>query len=86
MTEYWLATRDGSSVRLVDGGHSSPDGVVKAQKLMRRIFRDDEQYVMAAVSPVPEIDVEINEQAADDCAALVDWARAAAVPEKGKEQ
>lgn len=65
-----------TSVRLVDGCHGSPEGVVKAAKLMGRIFRDEGPWVMVKVEPLPDMGVPINEQAAQDCANLLaEWGR-----------
>lgn len=78
---YWLgrveeqdempASGTKTSVRLVDGCHDGPEGVVKAAKLMARIFRDTGPWVMVKVEPLPDLDVSVNEQAAQTCAHLV---------------
>jgi len=72
---YFLALQrpDGWPNEIIDGPHSSPEGVAKAMALHDRIFGRDEaaSYVMVEAQPVPEITTEINEEAADECARLV---------------
>ncbi len=70
---FWLAEMSGPmSVRLIDGCHDSPEGVAAAAKLHRRIFgKAGDEWVMVEISPAPDIDVAINEQAADDCARML---------------
>jgi hypothetical protein len=78
MTEscrYFLAERDGPmAVRLVDGCHDSPEGVMQALKLHRRIFGREADWCMVEIHTLPDLDPPINEAAADDCAHLVRWA------------
>lgn len=64
---YYLAQPSGPmSVRLVDGCHSSPKGVVEAAKIYQSIFGDEGPWVMVAVSDVPEdLEVEIDEESAE---------------------
>jgi hypothetical protein len=69
---YWLARGSGQHFELVDGCHSSPDGVVQAAKLHHRIFGAEDDWFMVKVEPLPPWgDAPINEQAASDCAALI---------------
>jgi hypothetical protein len=65
---------DPMNVEMLDGPHDSPEGVAQAAKLFKRMFskKEFEGYVMVEVSEVPDTDIEINEQAADDLARLVD--------------
>lgn len=72
---YWLAQETGQgNVRLVDGSHDSPEGVAKAAKLMQRIFRDDGPWLMVEIHAMPDIDVSINEEAAQAVGNLVaEW-------------
>lgn len=76
---YWLARIDANGhVETVDGCHSTPDGVAQAAKLHHRIFGAEDEWFMVKIEPIPAwADVQINEQAAADCAALL-----AAVEEK----
>jgi hypothetical protein len=78
MSEYWLAQELPRakglyrSVALIDGCHSSPDGVAQAKKLMQRIFGEEgTEYIMVTLDPVPDKDIPINEEAAAICAAAV---------------
>jgi hypothetical protein len=74
---YWLAETVGPmAMRLIDGCHDSPEGVAKAAKLHQRIFGVSAPsargpWIMVEISPVPDVDVAINEQAADECRALL---------------
>ena len=68
--DYWLAAAEmsphgyASAVRLVDGPHSKPEGVAQAAKLIRVLrLSAIERPVMVAVSPVPDVDVPVNEKA-----------------------
>lgn len=70
---YWLATlnKDGS-IRDVDGCHSTPESVAQAAKLHHRIFGKEDDWFMIKVEPIPPWgNAQINEQAAADCAHLV---------------
>jgi hypothetical protein len=70
---YFLARRsEPMEVELVDGCHSSPEGVAKAAKLLGRIFRDEGPWIMVELHPMPDLDPPINEDAARDCAYLID--------------
>lgn len=58
----------------LDGGHSDIEGVVRAKKLIQRIFagRDNgEKFYAIQVLEIPDLDPAINEEAAGICAALV---------------
>jgi hypothetical protein len=78
---YWLARETGGrGVELVDGCHDSPEGVAKAAKLMGRIFRDEGPWLMVELHPMPDLDPPINEEAARDCAYLVDEFGPGSVP------
>lgn len=72
---YYLALQrpDGWPNEIVDGPHSTPEGVVKALAIYERIMGRDESlsYVMVSAEPVPETTVEINEEAADECARIM---------------
>lgn len=76
---YWLARalpkRDGvvenRRVELVDGCHGDPEGVVKAARLHERIFDQEGPWLMVTIADVPDLAVEINEDAAETCAALM---------------
>ncbi len=63
---YFLAVFNGESLVTLDGDHSKIEGVAEAKKLMRalRLRNDGDEYVMLTISPVPDIDVPINEEAA----------------------
>lgn len=77
MTEksYYLALQrpDGWPNEIVDGPHSTPEGVAKAQVIYERIMGKDEgqNYMMVSAEPLPELTVEINEEAAAECARLL---------------
>lgn len=72
-TKYYLAKMTGlMAIALLDGQHAEPEGVAQAAKLYRRIFNEDTSgYVMVAVDDVPDINVPIDEEAADICARSV---------------
>lgn len=70
---YFLAEQTGPmSIRLVDGCHEAPEGVAKAAKLHGRIFGSTGPWLMVEITPVPDIDVPINEDAAGTCRDLID--------------
>lgn len=55
-------------VKLSDGSHREPEGVVQAAKIINSInfLRDPrKEYVMVTIEQVPEIKVEINQEASD---------------------
>lgn len=69
---YFLARASGPmSVELVDGCHGSPEGVAKAAKLLRHIFRDEGPWLMVELHAMPDVDPPINEDAANTCAHLI---------------
>jgi hypothetical protein len=69
---YYLARQAGPmSLELVDGCHGDPAGVAKAAKLHGHIFGSEGPWIMVELRPVPDIDVQIDEDAAATCAALV---------------
>jgi hypothetical protein len=70
---YWLGRETApGKVDLVDGCHDGPEGVAQAAKLFSRIFRDEGPWVMVEIHPMPDLDPPINEDAARDCAYLID--------------
>lgn len=69
---YLVGFKDGRAVD-IDGSHELIEGVVKAKKLIGKIFpnKDVDFWAMITVSRVPDWDVEINEEAAQQCADMV---------------
>ncbi len=69
----YLARQTGPmAVELVDGGHDLPEDVARAAKLQDRIFGDNGPWVMVQVHEIPTVEVSINEEAAADCARMVE--------------
>jgi hypothetical protein len=55
----------------VDGGHDDIEGVVKARRLYNTIFADKgAKFKAIKIVDIPDIDVAINEEAANTCAEL----------------
>jgi hypothetical protein len=66
-----LAIGEGMQVEIVDGGHSTVQGVITAAELASRISNDERPWLMVRIMDMPDMDPPINEQAADDCAAMI---------------
>lgn len=73
---FLLSFRDGK-LHDLDGGHSSPEGVAKAKRLLQEIGLHDEmfEYSMAFILPVPDAEPIIDEEAAATCRTMLDFYR-----------
>lgn len=60
---------------VMDGPHSTPEGVAEAAKLYRRIFGDEGPFAMVEVHPIPDLDPPIDEDAAGVCRDLIQRGR-----------
>lgn len=71
-TRYFLARYGGIGwPQAEDGPHDSPAGVAKAKALMKELFEDDGPWVMLTVKSIPNVEVQLDEDAADACAAMI---------------
>ncbi len=73
--EWYLLGFQNNFIRHVDGGHGNVEGVAQALKLFKRIFGEERYegctWRAAYLIDVPDVDVPINEEAADICAMMV---------------
>ena len=71
---FYLARQTGPmALELVDGCHSSTEGVAKAAVLHSRIFADSGPWLMVELHEAPSVGaVAVNEEAAEACRALVE--------------
>lgn len=59
---FWLAEREGSVIRLLDGCHDSPDGVATARAYHEQLgfARPGQDLVMVEITAVPDADPSID--------------------------
>lgn len=70
--EYFLVVLYPDGAVEVDGGHSDIKGVITARKLYRRLFnKPGTEFIAIQIIDIPDIDVPINEGAADSMAKLL---------------
>lgn len=59
--EYFLAHDIPQGLSIDDGCHGSPEEVVKAAKIYKRIFGLESDWLMVRVQPLPDLDPPIDE-------------------------
>lgn len=80
--QYWLADAKNVNnhgwtmdVELIDGPHDEPKGVKEAEQIITRIGLNTglgRNYVMVTIESIPEIEVQLNDDAIDQCKKAVD--------------